>query len=617
MKTMRKAVALLLVIAFLLSVCASCKKTEYEEPTLPESGDKVFNIIYALATVPPVLAAIDCIDSGYETYAIIERGKTYSGIDKLEYFHNAGFDVANNQSSGLAQDKFDAMVAKITELRTANENAFFIFYAQDGTALSCAAIAANAGVSEDKFHVYMCEDGTGAYVALKNNFISGKTVTEDKDEPYEAYAALAKEAEESFNTVMKKTDNKALDPALSYNIKFAYALASLKNFTYYFQDRAAIKGILSDTGENKTLLLSAFGEDGYNGKGETEYKLNLRYRKISEGISGLSEDERRDYLVLMYGDYYEDTYSALTRTQRADKEAPSQKLVFIGARHSYYPTFASDPAYGIGGLAEGDTVPESYDALDSKYKNALLFPTKADYDLFLEEINDTANYSSDITDDVKVKVKAEAFNLYINYVYTLKFTYALYGDKYDIILKGHPREVLGSSSEWGERYTVTYGEEKKYSFDGLLDSLLLAFHESDSTGKYIGTVPYGTAAENLAYLGTDVSICGLPSSTYSGYDTDVDVLFIMGATDESIDGDYSQVKERYLAGNLTFKDDGEEKTCVYYNTGNTYRYASSILKAAGDSSAAEKYDTLYEAWLTSARGGAAGIDDCGFALTEK
>ncbi len=39
------------------------------------------------------MAAIQSIDSGYDTYAIIERGKTYSGIADLEKFHNVGFDT--------------------------------------------------------------------------------------------------------------------------------------------------------------------------------------------------------------------------------------------------------------------------------------------------------------------------------------------------------------------------------------------------------------------------------------------------------------------------------------------------------------------------------------------
>jgi len=250
----------------------------------------------------------------------------------------------------------------------------------------------------------------------------------------------------------------------------------------------------------------------------------------------------------------------------------------------------------------------------------LLFNTESDYNAFLSVINNTSNYPEDAPADVIAEIKAECFNLYINYIYTLKFTYLLYGNEYDIILKGHPREVIGEYSEWGNRHTVkrTEGEgegakEIKYSYDKLLDSALLSFHENDSVGKYIGMVPYGTAAENLAYLGVEITICGLPSSTYSGCDTDVDVLFIMAETNEAINGDDSQVKDRFNAGNLVFTANGEEHLTIFYNIGNIYKYVSELLTASGNTSAGDSFEELYSAWLSANRSGASSIDDQGFA----
>lgn len=621
----KKAVALLLTMTVLTASFSSCIShndndddtssttsdylTSIDGTTAPDiENDTIFNIVYALATVPPVLAAIECISSGYETYAIVERGKTYSGIDKLEYFHNAGFDTGSNASSGLAQDKMDAMVSKVKELNEQNENAFFIFYAQDGTALSCAAIAANAGVKSDRFHVYMCEDGTGAYVNLKSSFIEGKVASEEADAPYEAYAKMAEEAKERFNDIMSKDDNKSIDEALIYNIPLAFALASLPNFTYYLQEEANVNGIVKEGGN--TLLLSAFGIGGYTGEKECEYKLNLKYQKIADGIASLSEEERTDYLILMYGDYYKDTYETLTRTERCSEAAPEKKLVFIGTRYSYYPQFASDATFGIGGLGKDDIIADSYDKLDEKYKNALLFSCKEDYDLFLSIVNDQNSYVKELSEAERERIKVEAFNLYIDYIFTLKFAYSMYGEEYDIVMKGHPMEVLGNSSEWGNRYKVTFDNGEEYSYDLLLDTLLLAFHDKDSCGKYIGNIPYGTAAENLAYLGIDISIGGLPSSTYSGMSTDVGVVFIMAATNESITGDVSQVKERYLAGTLTY---GNGEVCSYYNMGNIYKYGAEIFKGKGDNVSAEKFGSLFSAWLLDQRSGAKDIDGQGFA----
>ena len=578
--------------------------------TAPENESVfVYNVIFALASIPPVLGALDSIESGYPTYAIIERGKTYNGIDSLENFHNVGFDVNNNLSNGFTDAEFNAMVAKVKELNGKTKNAFFVFYVQDGTALLGAAIAANAGLKRDQFHVYMCEDGTGAYHALYEKYIQNKTVNENTDEVYDNYVAKVKEAEAAFNKVMSKSDNKKGD--FEYNIGLAYALAALGNFTYYLQNEEWIENTLRAAGD--TRLLSAFKVKGNDAP--DDYKLNLKYQKISEGIAKLTAEERTEYLTLMYGQYYEDTYRVLTRTERANEAAPERKLVFIGARHNGYPGFASNGAYGIGGLSENEKVPESYAELDSKYKTRLLFETENDYNVFLEQLNKSENYVGEISDGIKDRVKAAAFNIYIDYIYTLKFTYAIYGEKYDLVMKGHPREVIGSYEEWGNRYKV-----EGYVYDKLLDSLLLAFHSEDSTGKYIGIVPYGTAAENLAYLGADIAIAGLPSSTYNGFDTDVDVLFIIKDTDQDIAGTgydeaASQVRVRYEAGNLLYTDDsGNKQITVFFNTGNVYKATSEIYKNGGNLALADSYKTRLEAWLSAVHGDAKDIDAQGFAV---
>ncbi len=584
--------------------------------TAPEEGAKIYNIIFSLATVPPVLAALDSIASGYETYAIIERGKTYSGIEKIENFHNAGFDPANNLSNGFTGEEFNTMVEKIKELRAAEENSFFYIYAQDGTALRAAALAANAGIPLEDFQVYMCEDGSGSYKTIRETFVDGKSVSADSDAPLDEFMKVLNEAGMNFTMVMAKQNNKNSDAALKYDIKYALALSVLPNFTYWLQDKNNFDGILTEAENSK--LPGIFGVPGF--ENTTLMLANLRFRTISASISKLDDAQKQDYLTLMYGDYYADTYAALTRTVRADGYAPKEKLVFIGARHAYYPKFASDEKYGIGGLDKGEAIPTSYSALDAKYKNSLLFGSAEDYKAFLAAVNEPSNYPGGAPSDVIAEIKSECFNLYIDYIYTLKFAYLLYGEKYDLILKGHPREVLGAYSEWGDRHTVkrTEGEgenakETKYSFDKLLDRALMSFHANDSVGKYIGTVPYGTAAENLAYLGVDITVCGLPSSTYSGIDTDVDVLFVMAETGEAIDGNDSQVKDRYNAGNLTYAEDGNDMPCIFYNTGNTFRFVSEILSAKGEKNAADEFEKLYRAWLSANRPGADGIDLQGFA----
>ncbi|MBQ9780787.1 MAG: hypothetical protein IJW00_07560 [Clostridia bacterium] len=600
-------------------------ETETEADTnQPITDDTlVYNIIFALATVPPVLASLDAIENGHETYAIIERGKTYNGIDSLEYFHNAGFDPASNLSNGFTATEWDTMVNKIKELNVEDKKVFFNIYVQDGTALMGAGLAANAGLSTEDFHVMIVEDGTGAYNALYNTYAKGKTVTSEADGIYDTYAAAVASAKAEFEAVMGKTDNKHNDAPFKYNIGKAYALAALPNFTYWIQDKAMLTDIFTAAEATDSRFMDVLGLRENNA--ETELKAGMKFQKISETIESLTEAQRTDYLTLMYGSYYEATYNGLTRTERAGEPAPAKKLVYIGARHRYYPHLATDAAHGIGGLSADATVPASYAELDAKYKTPLLFGTEADYALFLEVLNNTANYKEG-TDDLKRQAQVACFNYYIDYIYTLKLTYALYGEEYDIIMKGHPREAVGGSSEWGSIYSVIYQEEgseenKYYVYDQLLDKALLAFHEKDSVGKYFGMVPYGTSAENLAYLGVEIAICGLPSSTYNGYDTDVDVVFVMSETNEDITGSgaetpASQVAARYEAGNLTYTDkDGNEVVTKFYNLGNTYKALADVYTKKGDAANAEKYTNLFKTWLAANRAGATDIDGQGFPVT--
>lgn len=588
-----------------------------------------YNIIFALATIPPVLSALDAIGNGNETYAIIERGKTYNGIQKTEgegdaaviveqiaNFHNAGFNPANNTSLGFTSTEFNTMVAKVQELKAAagEEKVYFNFYVQDGTALVGAGIAANAGLTADEFHVTMIEDGTGAYAALRKTYITNKTVTAETDTPYNTYVTNVQSAQAQFEAVMGKTDNAIGDDAFKYNIGKAFALAALDNFTYWIQDKNATENILKEasSGDLNTKLLTVFGAEGFDA--EVEYTANLKYQKISEAVAELTQEQRTAYLTLMYGDYYQETYDNLTRTERAGETAPTKKLVFIGSRHRYYPVYATSGTYGIqGALTYESTIPQTYAELSDEYKVPFLFPTEADYTSFLAVLNNEELYASCPNDELKHMAQVDTFNFYINYIYTLKMTYAMYGADYDIIMKGHPREAIGASAEWGKMYRVMINEgeenEARFYYDGVLDSVLLGFHATDSIGKYIGMVPYGTAAENLAYLGVEISIAGLPSSTYNGFDTDVDVLFIMADTAEDITGNTSQVKDRFEAGNLTYVNkDGETVDAIFLNQGVVLKLTAQIYSDMGNTLLADAYTQAFSAWLTATHPGATDID---------
>lgn len=564
---------------------------------LANSYDTEYNIIFTLATVPPVLSALDAIYNGYETYAFIERGKTYNGIDDVYNFHNIGFDKNSNNSSGFNNDQFNLVVNKVKELNVYGNEKFNI-YVQDGTALSALAIAANAELTDNQFEIIMVEDGTGAYEEFNNNYLAPYNITADNDAIYNNYADKVKEAEKKYNDIYSKNDNNISDQVFNYNIGDAFAYAALDNFTYWLQDENQIIDMLEakSNGTTHTALLSSFGVTGYDD--DVDYYLNLRYKSIKDYVNDLSDDEKTDYLTLMYGSYYEDTYNTLTRTTLSDgiTDVPSDKLVFIGSRVNGYPKIASSDAFGVGGATSIDDIPNDYASLADKYKTPLLFGSEEDYLVLLNILNDDENYDSSITSEQKDAVKVACFNYYIDYMMTLKFTYAMYGDEFDIIMKGHPREVIGAYTEWSAHY-----EASGYRYDKLMDLVTLAFHNEDSIGKFIGMVPYGTAAENLAYLGANISIAGLPSSTYTGYDPDVDVQFVISLVDTAIDTD-SNLKSRYELGNLTYTYEDSIYNTKFINNGNMYLHLYKIYKNYGLTELANSYKEMYTNWLKTVLG---------------
>lgn len=570
--------------------------TALGDGSLMQSYTQEYNIIFTLATVPPVLASLDAISNGAETYACIERGKTYNGIDGLENFHNVGFNINSNQSTGFTNAQMDTLVDKVKELNVfGNEN--FNIYISDATGMSGFALAANAQLQTSQYEITLLEDGTGAYDYFEQYYLRNKTVSETVDEPYDTFVARVEQTKSQVADILSRTDNKYTD--YGYDLDKAITLATFPNVTFWYQDLDKMEAMLkaTDDGTVHSKLLSVFKVDGYND--DVSYTVNLRDGNIAETVAELSETQKEDYLKLMYGSAYEGTYTALTRTTIADNTpVPTEKLIFIGSRIHEYPDIASDAQYGIGGLTEGE-VPATYAQLDAKYKADMLFGNEDDYNVLISVLNNY-DYGTATADTINA-VKRACFNYYIDYMYTFKFTYALYGQDYDIILKGHPRQVLGEPQDW-KNYSID-----NYNFDVLMNAVAEAFHESDSVGKYIGTVPFGTSAENLAYLGIDIAICGLPSSTYTGYDTAVDVKFVLSTTNGNVTTDNNLVG-RYNDGTLK---DGDKIT-TFYNVGYFFKTLKAYYTEQSDTVNAGLYGDLFDAWLRSVNNLESSADVTGY-----
>jgi len=571
----------------------------YASGELAASYKTEYNIIFTLATVPPVMAALESLNSGLPTYALIERGKTYSGIKDIDNFYNIGFNPSNNLSNGFTNELFNTVVNQIKELNVFGNEKFNI-YLCDYTGLYGVALAANARLRPNQYHLYLCEDGGQTYDKLRNCYVDNKTVDSTMDQPYEAMRKGVSDMQTRIGEISSRTDNRISDLEWDYNIIFP--MASLDNVTYLMQDEVRVKNYLEELGSSthRTKLLSAVGIEGYNDT--TEIKLNFEFGSISNKVEKLNNDKKQSYLKLMYGDYLEDTYNTLTRSTLSDNvtTVPIKKLVFISSRVKSYPQFATNSDgvidFGYAAAKSVNDVPDSYADLDEMYKTDFLFGKEEDYQLFINQLKLAENYNDGILPEQATldAIRVDCFNYYIDYLFTLKFTYLLYGRNYDIILKGHPSEVIGEHDTWTQHY-----DAGAYRYDKLYDNLLLAFHTNDSIGKFIGLIPFGTAAENLAYLGADISLCGLTSSTYTGYEQSVDIKFVMSRTNYAIDSD-TNLNGRYAVGTLLDHDEeGTEQTTAFFNIGNIYKELISYYsnESTGDASQKDKYVELFNKWL--------------------
>ena len=245
-----------------------------------------------------------------------------------------------------------------------------------------------------------------------------------------------------------------------------------------------------------------------------------------------------------------------------------------------------------------------------------MFEKEEDWEI-LAGAFDMLDSCSQAPQNVTRQAKAKVFNMYADYIFTAKLVYKLYGDRYDIIVKNHPRTDIGTSSEWAN-YKIYYNGESCVDYGAALDKALMDFHKKDSVGRYIGLVNGSISTECFEYIDAQVSFAGQPSSVYNGLSDSADIPFIIVDTDMDITGGdsahvaYSAVSGRYISGKMKFKDaDGKVKDTVFYNTGNTLKACS---RAADDESLAGFYDSLYANWLERKYPQAKDIDSQGFAV---
>ena len=542
---------------------------------------KSVNIIFAAATLPALAAALEAISNGNETYVYLARGKTYCGIDKIKQFHNMGYDEEKSQP--IDDEKaFTAAVRTVKELLEKDNSLFFNFYAREFDAFRCAGIASAAGLSKTNFHIYLMEDGFSTYKNL--NTFWGKDSTKQlyrdffykishrewlseklaeivskflsmvfaniklykstcDNMVYKHFKGLLSNIEKRFNDIINSESIVYSSKLLSRNIQAPFLLSFHPNFTQIIQSRDKQYAVI-DSRNNVYLSKLIRGKDTIQPK--------IIYKSISERVKLLNDKQKETYMQLVLPDYVAQLFF---RKDRCGISAPDKKLVCICPRFdTMFIRPVTDIKYGIGPLQAAD-FPDSYNTLESKYKTCFLFSCEKDFTAVYEIVNSFFQ-NIDMPEEVIYEAKRKVFNLYMNYIFVLKFIFFMYGKKYDIIVKNHPATDFGYSG--GEDIHRT---QHMINISKCLDIVMKEFFLSDSVGKYFAIAPGGLSTENFEFIGADISFGGQPSSVYSGLSKDAKILFII--CDSNID------VGNYFNGNPHFSKDSEtpaESKTTFYDT---------------------------------------------------
>ncbi len=537
---------------------------------------KEYNIVATQASIPPVIAALDCIKNGNDTYAFIERGKTYSGIGSVAQFQNLGFDPTKNENADIVNQMNSAIGRAIEQIQGRDSRAKFTIYCRDYSAMAIYATAIKAGLKDDQFRLVMVEDGSGAYSDAYKYYVQNIKASDEVEDPaYVAYQERVNSCKAQLKTIR---DSHGQEGYVLENHESALALASLGQFSYIMQTKTGLKNELDKNAVLKgSKLYGVFGIEDMEGV----EKANISYRSISEYVESLNATQKENYLTLMFGADRAVTDQLFTRTKVGDATVPSKKLVFIGTR------VKSSSTEKVANMTDIAQLVSNYDDLDEAFKE--VFMTKEDYDIMYNALTATS-----LSDGAKLF----AANMYMEYVYELKLTLRLYGDTYDILYKGHPSEVINVRANWQDgNYTYVSGvsgEANEYVTQVMFD-MVNSFYKNDSEGKLVGILPGGVAAENFAYLGYDFVLGGLSSSTYKGYEASIQIEFAM-LSGKSTLANESNLQTRYDNGTLVWDRDNQEFTTLILNQGNTYK-ALMEKYTESNPTLSEKYKTAYEAWL--------------------
>jgi len=198
-------------------------------------NSKTYNFIMTNATIPPVMASLMCLENGNETLMWYGRKQTFANVSKL------GFDMNDSEAddaAGVDMSVVNTMSNKMMDLyNKSNGKAKFNLYVTDyGVEVAYKMFVAN-DIPEKNYHVYLMEDGTGAYTSFNQ-------VNKKAD-----FDALVEKVNSDLDAVKAGTYKYAADALKNVTLPYAYATRS--NVTYCLQYPELLEG---GDAEMKALL---------------------------------------------------------------------------------------------------------------------------------------------------------------------------------------------------------------------------------------------------------------------------------------------------------------------------------------------------------------------------
>lgn len=459
-----------------------------------------YNIIMTHSTNPSVMATIDCVKNDNPTYAWMERKGTFVGLT-----NNKNFTKSSNWDSAaeLNQNVISEMGKTAFKLVKKSPKSKINIYVTDFHAIPALQVAYQAGLKEEQFHIYLIEDGSGAYAQFNANFISGSTYTpagegtEAVDTGYDKFSAKVEELNGLVDT-LKKNKGVYNDDILDYSL--CYAAATLPNVTYWFQETGALKTYLDNANLQGSKLYDVLHlNDAVEGYKSPVKQMNLKIETQSHAEETFTKAQDEVYFKMSISDYMFNMMST-----------EDKKLVIAGTSPTTISARNFVPDITVEALK---TMHDTTGGLKEPYATLL------NEDMYNLVVANCDKNDADF-DDV--------LNMYLEYAATMTAVQKQYGAEYTVMYKDHPKfgpedgRIDASDQRWT---THIFSDAEKEGKGRALFALVNNYYKKDTYGKKIKVMESTTNI--VTYMNYfDFDLCGWDSSFYCNAKKDqVKVLF--------------------------------------------------------------------------------------------